>query len=239
MVALAIGHNAERWVAGDQQPLSSKPSPLVIADDSIYDLLSERYPSDNTDGLELVGVVRIVGHDHAGIAIIAGSGNVQRTYKTGDVVREGAVLQEVFADRVILKIGDIHQELQLKKNSYGAKSTENANTGTTTVEFAETIKEPKTGLTTPWLRPNVISEAWVLDLFTKEFDGNFKLKDIKPGNIYEKFGFMEGDVVSRVNGQHVDSPEQIMALHQLLDKGAMMEVELVRDGSVFILHHDK
>ncbi len=60
-----------------------------------------------------------------------------------------------------------------------------------------------------------------------------QLTDLKPDGIYDKLGFLDGDVVTSINGQKIDSPSSSQDLFKALREGESLEAEVLRaDGTI-------
>lgn len=58
----------------------------------------------------------------------------------------------------------------------------------------------------------------------------FKLYSIKPGSLLSKIGLMNGDVISKVNGYDINSPEKALQVYGLLKSEKNVSVDLTRNG---------
>lgn len=58
----------------------------------------------------------------------------------------------------------------------------------------------------------------------------FKLYSIKPGSLLSKIGLMNGDVISKVNGYDINSPEKALQVYGLLKNEKNVSVDLTRNG---------
>ena len=58
----------------------------------------------------------------------------------------------------------------------------------------------------------------------------FKLFSIQPGSLYASIGIENGDVVQRVNGYEMNSPEKALELYQKLKESGHVTIELERGG---------
>lgn len=56
----------------------------------------------------------------------------------------------------------------------------------------------------------------------------FKLFAIKPGSIYQRLGFLDGDIIQRVNGHFIDSAETALEVYAALKDVHRIEVDLLR-----------
>ena len=65
-------------------------------------------------------------------------------------------------------------------------------------------------------------------------DGNaegFKLFSIRPDSLYSKIGIVNGDVVKRINGFDMNSPEKALEIYTKLKDATRIDVEIDRNGS--------
>ena len=58
----------------------------------------------------------------------------------------------------------------------------------------------------------------------------FKLYSIKPGSLLSKIGLMNGDVIQKVNGYDISSPEKALQVYGLLKNEKNVAVDLTRNG---------
>ncbi len=58
----------------------------------------------------------------------------------------------------------------------------------------------------------------------------FKLLSIKRGSLIQRSGFRDGDIIKRVNGIEIDSPEKAFEVYEQLKNEPIITVEIVRGG---------
>jgi general secretion pathway protein C len=58
----------------------------------------------------------------------------------------------------------------------------------------------------------------------------FKLLSIKGGSLIHRSGFRDGDIIKRVNGIEIDSPEKAFAVYEQLKNEPIITVEISRGG---------
>jgi len=58
----------------------------------------------------------------------------------------------------------------------------------------------------------------------------FKLFSIRPGSLYSKIGIQNGDVIQKVNGYDLNSPDKALELYQKLKDGKEFAVDIKRRG---------
>jgi general secretion pathway protein C len=66
----------------------------------------------------------------------------------------------------------------------------------------------------------------------------FKLYAIRPGSLYARFGFQNGDTLLRINGHDLDSPDRCLETYSKLRTSTRFVVEILRRGLVHRLVYD-
>jgi len=78
----------------------------------------------------------------------------------------------------------------------------------------------------------VATQARIVPSFKNGVANGFKLFSIQPGSLYSSIGIENGDVVQRVNGYELNSPEKALELYQKLKEAGHVTLELERGGRV-------
>jgi len=78
----------------------------------------------------------------------------------------------------------------------------------------------------------VATQARIVPSFKNGVANGFKLFSIQPGSLYASIGIENGDVVQRVNGYELNSPEKALELYQKLKESGHVTIELDRGGRV-------
>src|SRR5512139_794462 len=76
----------------------------------------------------------------------------------------------------------------------------------------------------------IATQARIVPSFKNGVANGFKLFSIQPGSLYSSIGIENGDVVQRVNGYEINSPEKALELYQRLQQSAHVTIELERGG---------
>ncbi|MCP4502036.1 MAG: hypothetical protein GY822_18925 [Deltaproteobacteria bacterium] len=58
----------------------------------------------------------------------------------------------------------------------------------------------------------------------------FKLFSIRPGSLYSKIGIRNGDIIQRVNGYDINSPDKALEVYQKLKSSKSVSVDIKRRG---------
>jgi general secretion pathway protein C len=81
------------------------------------------------------------------------------------------------------------------------------------------------------------TEARVVPAFEGGKPVGFKLFSIKPGSLYSKIGLQNGDVINRINGYEMSSPEKGLEVYQKLKDSANITVDIKRRGKGMTLDY--
>ena len=76
----------------------------------------------------------------------------------------------------------------------------------------------------------VATQARIVPSFKNGKPNGFKLFSIKPGSIYSKIGLKNGDVIQKVNGYEMNSPDKALEIYQKLKDADSVTVDMVRRG---------
>jgi general secretion pathway protein C len=88
---------------------------------------------------------------------------------------------------------------------------------------------------------NNLSELATQARIVPAFEGGkpvgFKLFSIKPGSLYSKIGLQNGDVINRINGFEMSSPEKGLEVYQKLKDSSSVTVDIKRRGKPMSLDY--
>lgn len=74
------------------------------------------------------------------------------------------------------------------------------------------------------------TQARLVPSFKNGQANGFKLFQIQPGSLYASIGIENGDVITRINGYEVNSPDKALEVYQKLRESAHVSIELERGG---------
>jgi general secretion pathway protein C len=74
------------------------------------------------------------------------------------------------------------------------------------------------------------TQARIVPAFEGGKPVGFKLFSIKPGSLYSKIGLQNGDVINRINGYEMSSPEKGLEVYQKLKDSSNITVDIKRRG---------
>ncbi len=78
----------------------------------------------------------------------------------------------------------------------------------------------------------IATQARIVPSFENGQANGFKLFSIQPGSLYSSIGVENGDVIQRVNGYELNSPEKALELYQKLKESGHVTIQLERGGQV-------
>ncbi len=82
--------------------------------------------------------------------------------------------------------------------------------------------------------PELLNQASTVPNFVPGSGGKingFRIVNMQPGSVFEKFGLKRFDVIKSVNGETVDSPSKAMEMYNQLKSSSQIAIIVERDGS--------
>lgn len=77
---------------------------------------------------------------------------------------------------------------------------------------------------------NVATQARIVPSFKNGVANGFKLFSIQPGSLYSAIGVENGDVIQRINGYEMNSPDKALEVYQKLRESPHITIEIERNG---------
>jgi general secretion pathway protein C len=84
---------------------------------------------------------------------------------------------------------------------------------------------------------SIAMQARIVPSFKNGEANGFKLFAIRPGSLYSKIGIQNGDIIHKINGYAMTSPDKALEVYQKLKSARSIEVELTRRGKNEKLHY--
>ena len=78
----------------------------------------------------------------------------------------------------------------------------------------------------------VAMQARIVPAFKDGKAQGFKLFSIRPNSLYSKIGVQNGDVIKRINGFEMNSPEKALEVYTKMKDANRIDIEIERNGSV-------
>lgn len=77
----------------------------------------------------------------------------------------------------------------------------------------------------------VATQARIVPNFVGGQSNGFKLFSIQPGSIFQKIGMTNGDVIKKINGYEMNSPDKALEVYQKLRDSKSIVIQMDRHGS--------
>lgn len=190
--------------------------------------------------LKLWGTV--TGQNEEAYAVIEDSKTrEQNLYRAGDTI-QNAVVKLIFREKVVLKVGDEDEILAMEENTGQGGGIRG---GRRNVSSSSPTSEPKLPVSSAArkikLRGNEIEKAMenlgqLMEQATLRpniEDGNaagISITGIKPNAIFRKMRLRNGDIITGVNGNAIESVEDAVKVVEQLSSGSDVQLQIKRRG---------
>lgn len=189
--------------------------------------------SDIAQILEVRGTV--AGDAKYGFAVIENKADKkQRLYKVGDnlsgarIVRimRNAVALNVNGQEQILKVPETSEKSILPPGSPSGPSGPSpvAVSGKTILVDRKDIDDSLKDMGT------ILSQAVVRPYFTGGVQDGFMISNIKRGSIYQRIGFLDGDVIQGINDRKLTTGDDMMELYNSFKSASSLALQVKRQG---------
>ncbi len=162
-------------------------------------------------------------------------------YRIGDMLMDEAEVVAILSRRVVIKRGGVLEYLELQekgatKTRPGSRHSPVARSST---DLGKGIK--KTGPNSWSIERgeidkalanlnNIAMQARIVPSFKNGQPNGFKLFAIRPGSLYAKLGIQNGDIIHKINGYLINSPDKALEVYQKMKNARNIEIELTRRG---------
>jgi general secretion pathway protein C len=215
------------------------PPPETGNDDQVPDLSSE--PVRTSLRLKLLGTLVSTAPGWSIASLLDTAIQKSQTVMVGDKVQNADVL-EIFRDRVIIANNGRREFISAEPGD-GAPPPPVATTARSLPgdsAYGAGIKPlddnnyevPKAELDKALANLNDLAmQARIVPAFKDGQAEGFKLFSIRPDSLYSKIGIVNGDVIKRINGFDMNSPEKALEIYTKLKDANRIDVEIDRNGS--------
>lgn len=191
--------------------------------------------------LVLTGI--IAGAKDSGYALIRVDGQPEAPFAVGDDIVSGAVLQQVYADRVIIRRGGRMESLMLEGPAPLPAVSQPPSAPLAATQSRPPAASPSLGAIRQDARnaytlPRALvneelrnpQQLLSQSLMVPNAGGGFLVREIQPGSVYQKLGLRVGDVIRSANGQPVNTLEDAVKAYQQAANNNYIRLEIVRAG---------
>ncbi|MBI5587879.1 MAG: hypothetical protein HY889_05880 [Deltaproteobacteria bacterium] len=227
------------------------PAPLKFRAVAVSDDTGGEFSSSALASLRLIGT--FVGR--GGLVIVERkSDSVEKTFKVGDNVFDAGVLKEVRKDSAIISSGSRDFTLFMPREApprpvapealsgepergADAKASWNAASVKKTGENAWAVDQ-KAILHALDNIGSVLTDARLTPAASQGGVEGFLVNEIRPGGIFDTIGLKNGDILKRVNGFEITSPEKAVQVLTGLKGEKRIDLDVVRGGQKMNFHYD-
>ena len=171
-----------------------------------------------------------------GYAILEDSTGGQRLCMLGDTVGD-AKLVMVEWQKVVLRDSDGEKTLAMVSP---------VSTQSNTIQKKEIIQtvENKHILSRSFVEGavananQILTQVRIKPHFVSGIAEGYWVGNIQPGSIIEGMGFQNGDIVKKVNGEIMDSPEKIFQVYQQVQETGAVVIDVERDSTIVTLTYE-
>ena len=152
----------------------------------------------------------------------------QNLYRVGDKVQD-ATVKMIFREKVVLSINGRDEILEIeelpinkKTNKFVLKSNvvHKRNIKSNRLQTENVFKEVH----------NLMSQANIKPYFEKGKIGGIILTRIKPDSLFHKMGLENGDIITGVDGENIESVENIQEFYKSLKASPDVQLQIKRKG---------
>jgi general secretion pathway protein C len=202
----------------------------------IQETTSSELETEDLEPAELKATLlgTVSGDSDNAVAIIQeGARRTQSLYKEGDSIQDATILK-ILRGKVILRVGDKNQVLNMEENarsSPGPQRTPSTSARRSRPTRSSTITLDR-GTVTKSLEDinELLSQVRVRPHYRDGKPDGLMLSQIKPNTVFTKMRLRNGDVVQKVNGKPITSPEDIMEFYEELRSGSSVSLDISRRG---------
>ncbi|TET92048.1 MAG: PDZ domain-containing protein [Desulfobacteraceae bacterium] len=219
----------------------SKRSPLssfqVITERNLFgslDKASEDVNKEEIEDLELTSLKiallgTVTGSEQNAFAVIEETDKrKQGLYKIGDSV-QNATVKKILREKVVLRVGTKDEILTMEESAAsrrdkGRRPSKSTERGTTITVSRKDIQSSLKDIN------KLMSQVRIRPHFKDGKSDGLSISRIKGGSIFSKLGLRNGDIVQKINGEPINSPDEVLVLYEKLKSGSRVSLEVTRKG---------
>ena len=226
----------------------SKRSPLssfqVITKRNLFGSLekaSEDVNKEEIEDLELTSLKiallgTVTGSEQNAFAVIEETDKrKQGLYKIGDSV-QNATVKKILREKVVLRVGTKDEILTMEESAAsrrdrGRRPSKSTERGTTIMVSRKDIQSSLKDIN------KLMSQVRIRPHFKDGKSDGLSVSRIKGGSIFSKLGLRNGDIVQKINGEPINSPDEVLVLYEKLKSGSRVSLEVTRKGELKTMNY--
>lgn len=232
-----------------------EPEP-ELADATKQEETGEFEPDDcqpSTVNAELVATVVSNSTPEASLALFTDRSKQEAEgYRLGDKLLDEAEIMAIEWRRVLVKHNGRCESFSLEEQKEGsprvaARPAPRPRSRSDGPEFGKGVKKtgageyeiPRAEIDNVLSNLNQIAtQARIVPSFHNGKANGFKLFSIRPGSLYSKIGIQNGDIIQKINGFEMNSPDKALEIYSKLKDADNISVDLVRRGKTKSLSYN-
>lgn len=207
----------------------------AISKRNLFNLITETTLPDTADKIDVLEKTSldiklwgtIIGTDNKNFAVIESS-RKQNLYHTGDTI-QNAEIKVIYREKIVLRVNGKDEILEMEKVSSSDRkpssqdikqraSTTNINVKRSKIEAAsQNINE-------------LMKQVNIRPYFEKGKPRGLMLSRIRPHSIFQELGLKNGDVITGVNGEPIDTVDNVLKLYKRLKTSNNAKLDIKRRG---------
>jgi len=198
-------------------------------DKASKDVNEEEIEELELTSLKIALLGTVTGNEQNAFAVIEETDKrKQGLYKIGDSV-QNATVKKILREKVVLRVGEKDEILTMEESAASRRdkgrgpSKSTARGSTITVnrkDIQSSLKDIN----------KLMSEVRIRPHFKDGQSDGLSVSRIKGGSIFSKLGLRNGDIVQKINGEPINSPDEVLALYEKLKSGSRVSLEVTRKG---------
>lgn len=162
-------------------------------------------------------------------------------YRVEQTVMEEAKVVAILSRKVILNHSGVLEYLELQEKAKpkarpGRKSPRTAAGADKVGKGIKKIGQDKWAISREEIDKtlsnlnSIAMQARIVPSFKDSKANGFKLFAIRPNSLYSKLGIQNGDIIHKINGFAMNSPDKALEIYQKLKNARTIDIELTRRG---------
>ena len=234
-------------------PVFPTPSRVFIPPTGVVEAALD--PAASASGLKLVGTFVTGEISPSSFAVFEKVGQRnQKIFKLGEVVFGAGLLKEVGRERAVLGVGErsvtfVMEKRKIRSGAVPTPAPVNGRQGVKTGLASGLRYSKKTG-ENRWVisreavlnalddMGSVLTSARLTPRVKNGAVEGFLVTEIKPRGIMDAVGLKNGDILKRVNGYEMTSPERAIQVLTALKGETSFDLDIVRNGQPQSFHYE-
>jgi general secretion pathway protein C len=230
-----------RKVEGVQYPLThysevAERNLFNVADDQAKIQESVNLESLEQTDLKLKLWGTVTGDAKGAYAVIEDmQSRTQNLYRKEDAI-QGAVVKMILREKIVLRVGAKDEVLEMEKGQTGtiaaqSDAPEGRQASIVGGPLERTVSLERSQIEDAMGNINeLMQQVKIMPHFTEGQPDGFSLTGIRPSSIFRKMGLRNGDIITGVNGQKIQTMEDAMGFYKQLSASDSLSVQMKRRG---------